>query len=191
VEPLVDACITAMSSADFEVLFEAKEAGGAEALFASYDQTASYLQSLLDSDGLTDDEQTFVAQAVAPDAASFDDNGMPSAETRQAMQRAAIDARDKARQVLAGTGKGGAFAVKCIETFMTMRLAESGYIPRMISARERLRQIEADSRTEEAKARTALAAAQLTLEKHQACVAAAKLVEDPAARRQALGQCNM
>ena len=181
VEPLIDACVTAMDRASFSILAKADQVSRE---MAQYENTSNFLQELLDSDGLTRSEQKAVKGLIAPDQAQFDAQGRPSDSTVKAMRRTINEAGFRLKS-LDKLGKGGAFAVTCMNTFMTNQLNSKGFIARMIEAKKQLRSLSA----EEAKARADSLRAELAVKKHDTCVAAANLLEDTAAKQQALAKC--
>ncbi len=181
VEPLIDACVTAMSTVDFNTLMKAEEV---RAELKLYENTAQYLEEMLEDGVLIGQDQETVKKFLQPLTAEFDTDGRPTPGTVKAMH-STIAAVDKKVESLAKLGKGGAFAFTCMNTFLAEDLTDEGFIGRMIKSKKEMQKSVVS--VSEAKAKAVLA--QVKLMQVKACIAAANLLEAKNAKQEALAKC--
>lgn len=173
VEPLMDACITAMNELPARAI-----ALPPSSLIEEYRNTADFLRSALD-EPVSDIDQDFIRQALVPQA-TFDAEGKPAPATRGELTSLLKETEVKLKEIFGGLAKapGAVFGLQCMDTFMGKELKEDGFIARVIAAKERLRDINVSLKKEEVRL--------LTL---QTCREAAVLLDGDDEKRAALEAC--
>lgn len=164
-EPLMDACVTAMSNVEVGT-FISMEA--IKERYQGYSTTADFLREVLEG-GVIDSKQAVVKEMLP--SVKFDAEGNPDERARTEIEELISDTEKKKEETLSRAGEGDVFALKCMVTFMGDGLSEKGFIARMIASKENLRNIE------------------FRKLKLETCVRAANLEPDEVKKRKALTDC--
>lgn len=169
-EPLMDACVTAMSGTKIDA---ARLVEAAKADLGNIDAEMAVFREWLDED-VAENDKKLLKQYVP--SADFDGNRLDQ-NTRREVENLLAEKEKEKTNVLGAISEGGVFVLQCMRTFMGQKLDDDGYIARVIEAKKNLR-IDAHR-----------IRAEFELLNLQTCRDAANLLDDKAKKQEALAAC--